>query len=208
MMQQEIFQNGQVDLAALPSVADLTWKPLQASYKKLLLLSVGLWCAVFIAGITIAIPLMRVPVWVPLLAYALVILLSIVQVVFVIKGFPFKGYALRQHDILYKYGWLYKNQIAVPFNRIQHVDTRQGIFERSFGLSKLNIYTAGGQGSDITIPGLLDADAQQLKEYILRQTAVPLDKIEKPSLQQAHEEEAAVQNDDAPLGDPPENPQE
>jgi membrane protein YdbS with pleckstrin-like domain len=65
---------------------------------------------------------------------------------------------------------LYKQQIAVPFNRIQHVDIRQGILERAFGLSKLNVYTAGGQSSDITIPGLRDDQAQRLKEYILRET--------------------------------------
>ncbi|HLF65197.1 MAG TPA: PH domain-containing protein [Saprospiraceae bacterium] len=170
MMQQEIFQNVQIDLSLLPSAGGLDWKPLQQSYRRLLLLSVGLWCAVLIAGITIAIPVTQLPTWVPLLAYAVVIVFSLLQVIFIIKGFPYKGYALRMHDILYKTGWLYKKQIAVPFNRIQHVDIRQGVFERAFGLSKLNIYTAGGQGSDITIPGLLDEEAQHLKEYILRKT--------------------------------------
>lgn len=188
MMQQEIFRNSQVDLTQLPSVSDLTWKPLQPSYMRLLFLSLAFWCAVFIAGITIAIPLIPVPVWVPLLAYALIFLLSIVQLVFIIKGFPYKGYALRTHDILYKSGWLYKNQIAVPFNRIQHVDIRQGVFERSFGLSKLNIYTAGGQGSDITIPGLEDAEAHRLKEFILRQTSVQ-DQIQEQAMVPSQEAE-------------------
>jgi membrane protein YdbS with pleckstrin-like domain len=170
MMQQEIFQNTQIDLSVLPSVGELNWKPLQRSYKRLLLLSTVLWCAAFIAGITIAIPIVNVPIWVPLLAYGFVISVALLQLLFIVKGFPFKGYALRMHDILYKSGWLYKKQIAVPFNRIQHVDIRQGVFERAFGLSKLNIYTAGGNSSDITIPGLLDEDAQRLKEYILRET--------------------------------------
>jgi hypothetical protein len=105
-----------------------------------------------------------------MLAYAVVIVFTILQLISIYKGFVFKGYALRMHDILYKSGWLYKKQIAIPFNRIQHVDIRQGLFERAFGLSKLNVYTAGGQGSDITIPGLLDDDARKLKEYILRET--------------------------------------
>ncbi len=172
MMQQEIFQNSQIDIALLPSVNDLEWKPLQPSYRRLLLLSTALWCAVFIAGITISIPLINLPIWISLLAYAVVIVISLLQLLFIVKGYPFKGYGLRMHDILYKTGWLYKNQIAVPFNRIQHVDIRQGVFERAFGLSKLNVYTAGGGGSDITIPGLLDEEAQRLKEFILRKTTV------------------------------------
>lgn len=172
MMPQEIFQNTQIDLALLPAVRDLEWKPLQSSYRRLLLLSTALWCAIFIAGITIAIPVVPLPTWIPLLAYVIVIAFTLLQLLFIVKGFPYKGYGLRMHDILYKSGWLYKKQIAVPFNRIQHVDIRQGVFERAFGLSKLNIYTAGGQGSDITIPGLMDEEAQRLKEYILRKTTV------------------------------------
>jgi membrane protein YdbS with pleckstrin-like domain len=170
MMQQEIFQNHQVDLAQIPSAGEITWKPLQAAYRRILILSAVSWSAFFIVGITIAIPFVNMPDWISLLAYLLVVFLAIVQLAFIVKGFPYKGYALRMHDILYKSGWLYKQQIAVPFNRIQHVDIRQGVFERAFGLSKLNVYTAGGQGSDITIPGLPEDEAQRLKEYILRET--------------------------------------
>ena len=169
MRQQEIFENGQVDLSLLPSADHLEWKPLQPSYKRLLVLSSLLWCAAFIAGITIASPMAAIPRWVPLAGYATIVLITLLQLISIYKGFAFKGYALRMHDILYKSGWLYKKQIAIPFTRIQHVDIRQGLFERTFGLSKLNIYTAGGQGSDITIPGLLDDDARKLKEYILRE---------------------------------------
>jgi membrane protein YdbS with pleckstrin-like domain len=169
-MEQEIFQNTQVDLSQIPSATSVDWQPLQVAYRRILILSVISWTAFFVVAITITIPFVNVPQWVPLLAYALVALLSALQLFFIAKGFPFKGYALRMHDILYRSGWLYKQQIAVPFNRIQHVDIRQGIFERAFGLSKLNVYTAGGQSSDITIPGLREAEAQRLKEYILRET--------------------------------------
>lgn len=170
-MQQEIFQNAQMDLDAIPSLEPVTWTPLQRSYQRMSLLLTCLWTAFFLAVITIGVPLFPMPVWIPLIAYGVVIVLFVIQLISVIRGFPYKGYVLRTHDILYREGWLYKSQVAVPFSRIQHVDIRQGIFERTFGLSKLNIYTAGGQGSDISIPGLLDGDARKLKEFILRETA-------------------------------------
>ncbi|MDX1479761.1 MAG: PH domain-containing protein, partial [Saprospiraceae bacterium] len=62
---------------------------------------------------------------------------------------------------------LYKRQTTIPFTRIQHVDVRQGVLERSYDLGKLNIYTAGGQGSDLSIPGLRFDEAQRLKAFIL-----------------------------------------
>ena len=170
MNPQEIFKNTQIDLSQLPTASDLAWRPLQRAYRQLLLLSSILRCAVFIALITIAFPFVEVPVWLPLVAYLFVIAFTLLQILAIFMGFPYKGYALRTHDILYKTGWLYKKQIAVPFTRIQHVETRQGIFERAFGLSKINIYTAGGQSSDITIPGLPEDVATRLKEFILRET--------------------------------------
>ena len=170
MKQQEIFQNTQIDLSQLPAASDLVWRPLQRSYRQLLLLSSVLRCAVFIALITIVTPFVNIPIWLPFIAYIVVIAFTLFQILAIFLGFPYKGYAQRTHDVLYKTGWLYKKQIAVPFIRIQHVETRQGVFERAFGLSKINIYTAGGQSSDITIPGLPEDDARQLKEFILRET--------------------------------------
>jgi len=36
----------------------------------------------------------------------------------------------------------------------------------------LNVYTAGGNGSDLTIPGLLPNTAQRLKTFIIKKTAI------------------------------------
>lgn len=169
-MTQEIFQNNQIDLSQLPAARDIEWQPLQPAYRQLRLLNTTLWSAAGIAAVSIILPLAPVHVWIPLAAYALVVLFTALQVLFIVRGFPYKGFALRSRDIFYRTGWLYKRQTSVPYNRIQHVDLRQGVFERAFGLCKLNIYTAGGQSSDITIPGLTDDTAQQIKEYILRET--------------------------------------
>jgi len=169
-MAQLIFENGQVDLSSLPSAEHLDWSPLETSYKRLLLLSTAFGSAVLIAAVSFVLPFAQLPPWIPLGAVGLILLIGAVQVLAVLKGFPYKGYAVRMHDLLYRTGWLYKKQIAIPFTRVQHVDIRQGLFERFFGLYRLNIYTAGGESSDLTIPGLPEHKAQRLKEYILRET--------------------------------------
>ena len=84
--------------------------------------------------------------------------------------FHYMGYAIREKDITYKSGWLWKSMTTIPFNRVQHCDLRQGILDRRFGLSKLTIYTAGGQSTDLMIPGLLPDTAEKLKAFILRST--------------------------------------
>ena len=79
-------------------------------------------------------------------------------------------YALRERDIVYKSGWLWKQMTTAPFNRVQHVSIDQGPIERQFNLSKLKIFTAGGGASDLTIPGLDPTTANDLKEFIVKKT--------------------------------------
>ena len=93
--------------------------------------------------------------------------LGAIQYVVIIRAHRFKGFALRRYDLTYRKGWLYKKEVTVPYRRIQHVDVKQGFIERQFQLAKLNLYTAGGNSSDLTVPGLRIEDAQQFKAYII-----------------------------------------
>ena len=76
------------------------------------------------------------------------------------------GYALREKDIVYKRGFIFNKTTIVPFNRVQHVSISRGVWDKILGISNLNIFTAGGSGSDITIPGLDPKMALQLKEAL------------------------------------------
>ena len=78
------------------------------------------------------------------------------------------GIALRKHDLTYRKGYLFKKQVTLPFNRIQHTEISQGPLARKFKLSSLKVYTAGGSGSDLSISGLDPERAQELKDYIAK----------------------------------------
>ena len=82
-----------------------------------------------------------------------------------------KKYALRERDIIYQSGLLWRRYTVLPFNRVQHAEVQQGPVERLFELSKLKIYTAGGSGSDMIISGLPLDRAQNIKHFILHQTS-------------------------------------
>ena len=82
-----------------------------------------------------------------------------------------KKYALREHDIIYSSGLIWRQKTVVPFSRIQHVEVTEGPIDRLFDLSRLNIYTAGGSSSDLTIPGLMPSRAESIKHYILNRNS-------------------------------------
>jgi hypothetical protein len=54
---------------------------------------------------------------------------------------------------------------------VQHVDLRQGPLDRLFGLACVSVYTAAGQGADAEIVGIAKADAERLRERLVRAAA-------------------------------------
>ena len=80
---------------------------------------------------------------------------------------PKRGFALRDQDIVYKHGVLWRSVKAVPFNRVQHAATGSGPLDRRFGLATLTVFTAGGSGGDLRVPGLNRDLAERLRGYIV-----------------------------------------
>jgi membrane protein YdbS with pleckstrin-like domain len=76
------------------------------------------------------------------------------------------GYALRENEVLVRSGVLFRRWTSIPFQRIQHLDTRQGPIERMLGLARLQIYTASGMSADGSIPGLAQGTAEGLRDLL------------------------------------------
>ena len=167
---EELFNNVQIDLNALPDADQMVFVPLEPAYKKVRYIIAGIIAFLMIAMSWIFVwfqaeylEFIQIP--------ALVItLIGIWIVVYNGISFHFMSYAMREKDISYKSGWFWKSMTTVPFNRVQHCDIRQGLIDRQFGLAKLTIYTAGGHSADVMIPGLLPDTAERIKAYILNST--------------------------------------
>jgi len=76
------------------------------------------------------------------------------------------GFVVREKDILFQKGVLVIKTTIIPFNRVQHVSSTQSVLDKYFKLKNVKIFTAGGQGSDIKIPGLTPKKALHIKEWI------------------------------------------
>lgn len=167
-----IFENSPVELAALPQAHEIPGQALQSKYLRQQLISNSIFFIILLIGILVVwmnTPLSEFPWVVAALIGGWVLLFSLTSFT-AVKGFRHKSYTLREHDILYRSGWLWRSEIIIPFNRVQHCEVSQGPIEKWLKLAQLKVFTAGGQSADLSIPGISPEEAQQLKEYIIKRT--------------------------------------
>jgi membrane protein YdbS with pleckstrin-like domain len=166
------FINPQIEQDGLPAVADITYHPVERNYLKVRILT-----SFIIGFLLLALYVVFIftqpedtPSWFVPSAGILLALLIVLLLVSSYKGYYRMGYALRQKDIVFKKGWLWKSNTMIPFKRVQHSEVNQNPIERFFGLAKLKVFTAGGTASDLSIAGLTPQKAEQLKVFITTQT--------------------------------------
>ena len=167
---EPLFSNPQVDIHTLPQAEAMDMIPLERAYKKVRYIGSSIFALIvlFVAAVV----MLFNSDWgmFGFLGAGFVVALAIWNVIYHGISFHHMSYALREKDISFRSGWLWKSITTVPFNRVQHCDFKQGLLDRQFGLAKLTIYTAGGQNTDLEIPGLLPETAERLKSYILQAT--------------------------------------
>lgn len=161
----ENFTNEPIDIASLPDYREVDFRPISKKYLTKSLLQLGITFLVLLIG------------WAMLFFFEISVLYRLLSLGILLAFFAFffwntvklqknYGYALREKDILYRRGFLVNKITVVPFNRIQHVSTTRGVLDKKLGIATLNIFTAGGSGSDIKIPGLEPDLAFRLKEAV------------------------------------------
>ncbi|MBK9983788.1 MAG: PH domain-containing protein [Saprospiraceae bacterium] len=169
-IKEELFTNPQLNIQHLPDADLLEMVRLEPAYKTVRYISSALisFIVVFVSWFALTIQFKEWPYSVSLFIF--IVLISVWSILYSGIAYRYMGYALREKDISFKSGWLWRSMTTVPFSRVQHCDIKQGLIDRRFGLSRLTIYTAGGQSTDLMIPGLLPDTAERLKSFILKST--------------------------------------
>ncbi len=164
-----LFENQQINTDNLPKVEEIGYSPLQKSYKYLQIIQFSIFIIITAALFTTYVLLYseyRLPYTLRIIVYSALALFLILRIIVIVKGFPLKGYALRQHDIIFRTGILTRKITSIPINRIQHSEVRQSFLSRLLHISRLKIYTAGGSTSDLSIPGLTEDEAVSIKDFL------------------------------------------
>lgn len=97
------------------------------------------------------------------------IVLFIFLVLLVIAFWSYKNFKFKiadGHFILHK-GILRKSNIAVPFDRIQHINFKQNVVQQLIGVYQVDIETTGSTDTEITIKALNYNQAQALKKALI-----------------------------------------
>lgn len=102
-----------------------------------------------------------------LLTAAVLVLAVTVAVLAPILRYRRWRYALRADALWIRRGVLWVTVSAIPYSRLQFVDTRQGPLDRLFGLAQLVVHTAA-LGTSGHVPGLAAPEAEQLREHLAR----------------------------------------
>ncbi|MBK8054764.1 MAG: PH domain-containing protein [Saprospiraceae bacterium] len=167
------FQNPQLASETMPSIEHISYEKLDPAYKKVNVYITLFFCLIILLvylGVEFAVPELYQFPWILLFSVLWSVLTGLFCVL-AIKSYDYEGYAIREKDILYKSGIFFRSVLVIPFNRVQHCETEQGPIERWFGLTQLSLFTAGGSGSDLSIPGLTQEKANALKNFITQKVA-------------------------------------
>lgn len=96
--------------------------------------------------------------------------LFVVPIPFAILSYENYKYELQKDRIYIEKGVIWKKYISIPYERVQNVDILRGPLARMFGLSDLQIQTAGSS-TQLMVEGRLQGvsveEANKLREEIL-----------------------------------------
>ncbi len=77
-----------------------------------------------------------------------------------------RGYHMGGDRLRVVRGLLFRSDTVVPFGRVQHIDVNQGPLERFFGIATLTLHTAGNHNASVSLPGLGEDLAREMRETI------------------------------------------
>lgn len=164
----ESFCNNSVNTTDYPSISDINFLPVEASYVKANIL-ITIISTVVLSLVALIVQYFTQDLANTIAFHASYVILSI-GLISALWGYYSdrkKAYALRELDVSYRSGLIFRKTITQPILRIQHVEITRGPIERKLGLATLLLFSAGGALHTFAIPGLPDERAEQLKQYIL-----------------------------------------
>ena len=173
-MSDTVFSNDSISETSLPQATGVDYEGLAPTYARTMIIEwLGVWGLIVAVnvGINLFSPIdtLRDELW---WAYALVGLLIVSVFIWAPAVARSRGFAMREHDIHYKSGIIWRKTVSLPFNRIQHVELESGPLERLFKLTTLKFFTAGGGNADMKIPALGFERASKLRAFVMEKAGV------------------------------------
>src|SRR5690554_2202101 len=166
------FTNNSVDLDIIPKYEEVSFLPIHKKYWNVMVINLLIFAVILFVATAIAFVSVyqSTDVGAGFYVSILAFVFGFIGLLFWLNRIAFRkrGYLIREKDLLYKSGILVTTTTIVPFNRIQHIAVHEGMFSRMYGLASLEIYTAGGNSSDLSISGIEREKAYAMKELLMK----------------------------------------
>lgn len=163
----EDFTNNTIDTTQLPRFEEVRFTKLHPDYWKVILINTAITFIILGTGIGFLFYFneeLTGARWYIIGAFAGLLMLTI----FLSRvSFKKRGFAFREHDVLFRSGIIATKTTVIPYNRVQHVALHEGFVSRYFRLAKVEVFTAGGSSSDIEIPGIEKEQAENIKQLLM-----------------------------------------
>ena len=163
----ENFTNETIDTKQLPRFEEVNFTVLHPNYWKVVLINFSIFFAILGTALILGLIFNDNMIKNRTVFIILYAVLLIICIFFARLGFKKKGFAFRNHDVLFRSGIISTDTIVIPYNRVQHVALHEGFISRIFNLAKIEIFTAGGNSSDIEIPGIAKEEAENIKQLLM-----------------------------------------
>ena len=165
------FSNEQVDTQQI-TTDTLNMVHLSPKYRRINMMVSAFWGLLILLGIAIATSgwFFELPEKAEIfvrIGYGVVIFFTLWSLLHHWFADPLKMYALREHDLNYQSGLIFRSLVSQPLLRIQHIEIKRGPIERKAGLSTLQVFSAGGVTHTFYIPGIEHERAVELRQFIL-----------------------------------------
>lgn len=169
-----MFVNPEVPLDSLPGTETVDWAPLHPRFARRLQVA-ALLRAIIIVAVGAAYQFLffasalqsieeRLP-WLSAFVWGVIGTYCLWSLAWPAIAVPRRGYVVREKDLLYRSGVLWRSVKAFPFNRVQHTKIDSTPLDRRFGLASLSVFPAGA-GAGQRIRGLGQETAERMRVYI------------------------------------------
>ena len=163
----ENFTNDSIDVSALPKHETVLLNKLHSKYWKVILINTVLVFIIISFSAVLGVIFIEELADKAIILGSLIVLLLFFTLFFANISFKKRGFAFREHDVIFRNGIISTITMVIPYNRVQHVAVHEGFVSRFFGLAKVEIFTAGGNSSDIEIPGIAIEQAENIKQLLM-----------------------------------------
>lgn len=157
--------NYQLDPELSTPVTDLSFHRPDHRYKTALIVSATIGYLILM-GLGLLILLTDVPWWITVATECVIAAAFIVNLMIIPRGYRFRGYALREHDISYRKGVIFPSVTTVPYAKVQQVTLSRNPVFKLLGLFTVEVTNGAQAESSLVIAGLSEEVARHLKSVI------------------------------------------